>query len=186
MPAVFDNARFRKLLLSYPVKAIELLYDNYYQSLVSWSKRFTQDEIASEDIVQDTFLYVWEKRETLCHEDKRSIEHLLMTIVRNKSVSHYRRSRRLGKEIAFLASDVVKNEHPIETNIIHAELVRTMRSFIETFPRREKECFLMRVEEEMSVDEIAEKLGVSKKAVERSLTSANKRLRGYAVRSGLG
>jgi predicted DNA-binding protein YlxM (UPF0122 family) len=37
----------------------------------------------------------------------------------------------------------------------------------------------MKLDEELSTDQIASKLNVSKKAVERSLTSANKRLRKY-------
>jgi DNA-directed RNA polymerase specialized sigma24 family protein len=44
------------------------------------------------------------------------------------------------------------------------------------FPRRERECLLMQVDGEMPVKEIARRLKISKKAVERSLTSAKKRL----------
>jgi DNA-directed RNA polymerase specialized sigma subunit len=42
----------------------------------------------------------------------------------------------------------------------------------------------MRIDEEMTTQQIADRLNVSKKAVERSLTSANRRLRKYLKRHG--
>ena len=69
------------------------------------------------------------------------------------------------------------NDPSVEANIIELEISREIREIISTFPRREKECLLMKIDKEMTTEQIAVELNVSKKAVERSVTSANKRLR---------
>lgn len=68
-------------------------------------------------------------------------------------------------------------ENSIEIKLIALEDKIWLRNLIKNFPRRERECLLLKLDEELSLDEIAARLKVSRKAVERSLTSANKRLR---------
>lgn len=179
MPGIFDDARFRMLLLSYPAKAIELLYQHYSASLLLLAKSLTRDDIASEDIVQETFSYVWENRKRLSSEHQRSIEHYLVRAVKFKSITHYQRERKLNQKKIdyFNGRPVDSSQGSIEESIIRAEVIEEIRQVINTFPRREKECLLMKIQQNMSPAEIAEKLKVTVKAVERSLTSANKRLK---------
>ncbi|HEY0743798.1 MAG TPA: sigma factor [Chryseosolibacter sp.] len=81
MPAFpFDNGRFRKLLRSYPAKAVEILYDAFYKKLVTLAFHFTQDLYASEDIVQETLIQVWEKHIVLSEDHHRSIENTLSAL----------------------------------------------------------------------------------------------------------
>lgn len=177
-----DNERFRKLLRSYPVGAVELLYDLYYKSLLSIASSLTHDPDASEDIVQDTFLHIWENKEKLSQGHERSIEHYLVRVVRNKSISFYKRRKHFNVDnLRFLNNPANRGENPIETNIIEGEIIQEIRHFISTFPKRERECLLMKIDEALTLDQIAFRLNVSRKAVERSLTSANKRLRKWGA-----
>ncbi len=178
MPAVIDNERFRKLLRSYPVRAVELLYDLYAKSLCSIARSLTHDQDASEDIVQDAFLHVWTNREELSEHHERSIEYYLVRVVRNKSISYYKKKKQQNIEYErLLSSQHNSNESPLETDIIHTELIRQIRDVIASFPRTERECLLLKIDKAMTPDQIAQHQNVTKKAVERSLTSAHKRLR---------
>ncbi len=181
MSGFIENERFRKLLLSFPGKAIEFLYDQYYYSLVSIARRLTHDQKASEDIVQETFLHVWENHKQLGQYHERSIEHYLVRVVKNKSISRYKRTLQLNeRKIEFFNGySVHSNDPSIEDQIIQVEIDKEIRQLITSFPRRERECLLMKLDEEMTTEQIAERLNVSRKAVERSITSANKRLRKY-------
>lgn len=179
MADFLENERFRKLLLSFPGKAIEFLYSHYYHSLVSIARRFTHDQKVSEDIVQETFVHVWQNHRQLGQYHERSIEHYLVRVVKNKAISRYKRTLHLNeKKIEFInGHSFNSSDSSIEDEIIKIEINSEIRQIINSFPRREKECLLMKLDEELTPEQIAERLHVSKKAVERSITSANKRLR---------
>ncbi len=177
-PAVFDSARFRKLLLALPAKAIGYLYDFHYHDLVRMAFRLTRDSRASEDIVQETFVHVWENYKTLGREHEVSILAYIARVVKNKSITYYKRA--LGRSNSVYRE--YRGNHAdqtIEGEIIRLETNREVRDMIVSFPRRERECLLMKLDEELSLEEMATRLNVSRKAIERSLTSANKRLRKY-------
>jgi RNA polymerase sigma-70 factor (family 1) len=181
MFGVIDNKRFRKLLLAFPAKAIELLYEQYYRGLINIAISFTHDPKVSEDIVQETFVHVWENHKKLGQDHNRSIEHYLVRVVKYKAISYYKRTLLLNEhKIRFLNGQAFHaNDYPVEAKIIQREINREIRQAIALFPRRERECFFMKIDEDLNTEQIAERLQVSRKAVERSLTSANKRLRAY-------
>jgi RNA polymerase sigma-19 factor, ECF subfamily len=177
-----DNKRFRNLLRSYPTGAIQLLYDLYYTSLKRIAWKLTHDENASEDIVQEAFLHVWEHSKKLSEHHERSIEHYLVRIVKNRSISHFKKKKPFSLEDSknAPAHHYAIEDESLET-MLKEEVIQEMRNIINTFPRRERECMLMRLDEELTPDEMANRLNITRKAVERSLTSAKKRLRKWAL-----
>ncbi|HEV8512750.1 MAG TPA: sigma-70 family RNA polymerase sigma factor [Cyclobacteriaceae bacterium] len=181
MSGFIENEQFRKLLLAFPAKAIAFLYDQYYQSLIGIARKLTHDQKTSEDIVQETFVHVWENHKQLGQFHERSIEYYLVRVVKNKAISRYKRTLQLNeRKIEFTNGYTFHSNDPsIEDKIIRIEINQEIRQFIITFPRRERECLLLKLDEEMTTGQIADRLKVSKKAVERSITSANKRLKKY-------
>lgn len=181
MSGLLDNKRFRKLLLAWPEKAIAFLYDSYYESLIVIAEKRTGDRKASEDIVQETFTLIWQNRNWLGQQHKKSIQNYLFKVVKNKSISFYRKKvKKDADRMKYLngcAIDPIEN--PAEANIILTERGNSIDLIISGFPRRERECLIMRFHKEMAIEEIAKQLNISKKAVERSLTSARKRLKKY-------
>jgi RNA polymerase sigma-70 factor (ECF subfamily) len=181
MSGAIDDERFRKLLLSVPAKAIAILYDYHYHGLVRIATSLTHDRKASEDIVQETFVLVWENYKQLGQPHNRSIEHYLVRVVRNKAISHYKRTLDLNEQRTLFLNGhgFAGSDHSIEAKLIRQEISREIRRVIIAFPKRERECLLMKMDEEMTTDQMAARMNVSKKAVERSLTSGSKRLRKY-------
>ncbi|MEJ0055962.1 MAG: sigma-70 family RNA polymerase sigma factor [Bacteroidota bacterium] len=179
MSDTIDSERFRKLLFSYPVKAIQFLYDSYYASLVSISVSLTHNLKASEDIVQETFVHVWEKHKVLGLPHDKSIQYYLVRVVKNKSMTYYRNHQRSEDLKKRNDNSSAPGDASVEAAMIETEKYHYVRKIISRFPQREKECLLMKIDEEMSTEQIAGALEISGKAVERSLTSAGKRLRRY-------
>jgi RNA polymerase sigma factor (sigma-70 family) len=132
--------------------------------------------------VQETFVHVWENHKTLGRAHDQPIHFYLARVVKNKSISWYKKSLRLHENhtLYLNGNSVGSAEQSIETQLIDEEISARLKEVINTFPKREKECLLMKVNEAMSTREIATALGVTPKAVERSITSANKRLRQWA------
>lgn len=179
MAANIDNERFRKLLRAYPSKAIELLYSLYGKSLLNLAKKWTSNPEAAADIVQETFLYVWKNSQRLAEFHDRSIEHYLVKIVKNKSITFFNHSKKLeGVKTQWWVDQTLSiGDKGTESKLIENEIILEIRQMIATFPERERQCLLMKIDGELTTAQIAAALKVSPKAVERSLTSARKRLR---------
>jgi RNA polymerase sigma factor (sigma-70 family) len=177
MPTL-DNHRFRKLLGAFPTKAIQLLYELYYPRLLTISRHYTHDLEVSEEIIQDAFLHIWERHRWLSKYHERSIEYYLIRIIKNRSISAYQSNiRHQIKKHNYLNQQAPPTESSIEMKIIAMENHDQLRMIIDQFPLRERQCLHMKIDESLNTTEMATRLQVSKKAVERSLTSANKRLR---------
>lgn len=176
-----QNEEFRKLLQAYPSKAIQFLYARYYHALVRVAFRYAQDEKLAEDVVQETFVHVWEDHKKLGEYHKRPIQYYLVRVVRYKAISEFRKTRQKkeGQHGYLVENALDGKDAPAEENIIFREYIEEIRRVIDTFPKREKECLTMKLELEMTVAQIAAALRITRKAVERSLTSGNKRLREF-------
>lgn len=180
MPHPLDNENFRRILFAYPSKAIRFLYTMYYDQLIGVSMMYTGYREASEDIVQETIIYVWENHEKLGRYFDKPLENYLIRVVRNKSVSYYRKYKKTDADHEPFSIEVpVAIAYSAEAHLIAYETSKEIMDLMASFPARERECLLMSLNEEMTTRQIADKLGVTVKAVERSITSANKRLKKY-------
>lgn len=182
MPETLDNERFRLLLRAVPGKAIEYLYTYYFEGLVRLALKFISDRSVAEDIVQDTLVHVWEQHKTLGQSNELPIHFYLARVVKNKSITQYKKGLRLQENYAqFLNGNRVPAiEQTAEAQLIDQEIAGRIKAYISTFPKREKECLTLKIDHLMTTKEIATELGIGVKAVERSITSAHKRLRTWA------
>jgi len=177
MSGPLNNHEIRKLLLSFPAEAVEILWDRHADGLTRIAFNLTHDGEACKDIVQDTFEYLWENSREIAKHRDRSLQQYLVGIVRNKSVTYYREIKLLHKRKVFFMDSLSRDEDPVESQMIQLEITQEILNIIARFPKRERECLFMRIDEDLSNGEIAARLGVGVKAVERSLASAKKRLR---------
>jgi RNA polymerase sigma factor (sigma-70 family) len=140
----------------------------------------TKDEDNSKDIVQEAILYIWTHRKEFSKDHQTSIQHYLVKIVQSKSLSYFRKVEHLDVD------ELSLQNHPVdfttyEMATVEAEILQQIRDVIATFPKRERECLLMQIDDGMNPDEIASHFKVTRKAIERALTSAVKRLRKWAA-----
>lgn len=178
MSSTIENERFRNLLDAYPVKAIEYLYEHYYEQLFRLAAWLTRNEHQAQDILQDVFLHIWKNHKALSKQHEQPILHYMIRAVRNLSMTYFNKIQRFNEfQNRYLNGHSFSiHEEAIENKIIDREIKQEVRNFIATFPRRERECLLMKIDQELTPQQIADRLKVSRKAVERSLTSGKKRL----------
>ena len=79
-------------------KAFDELCRKYYAMLVSYARLFLRDDWA-EDVVQDVFYNVWQRRETL--DDSNSLYKYLLRSVYNRSLNYLDKNRRAGEYGAY-------------------------------------------------------------------------------------
>jgi RNA polymerase sigma-70 factor (ECF subfamily) len=163
------------------ITTFEMLFRTYYQPLCNYAYTFLQDRQDAEEIVQSTFLMVWEKKNELAI--RTSVKPYLYAMVRNaclNALKHEKiKQRHAGEELATAERSYDSVAHIVATN----ELEIRIKEAIDELPEQCRMVFKLSRFEELKYSEIAEQLGISIKTVENHMGKALKimrdRLRDY-------
>lgn len=157
-------------------KAFELLFSIYFARLNDFAKHVVKDEAISQDIVQDVFVKVWENKAKI---ESLHLEAFLFRLVRNRCIDYIKHlkvvNNRMHKiEISSKCEelyriDFIGNEPYV---LIEQELKSKIENTIKGLPDRCREVFIMSRMEGLKNKEIAEKLDINIKNVERHLNRA--------------
>lgn len=74
------------------ITAFDSLYKEYYLLLVNYAHKFVKDGATSEDLVQDLFIEVWNKKDDLDME-AISIKFYLFRAIKNRIINHIQRKK---------------------------------------------------------------------------------------------
>jgi len=157
------------------LQAFEGLFRQYYQMLCSYALRFVGDGDAAEEIVQDLFYKLWEKRFEL--EIKTSVKSYLFSAVHNrclKFIEH--RSVEQRYRSYYLQHESEIDNEPSETASLN-ELQGIINQTLDSLPERCGKIFRLNRFEGLKYHEIAAKLSISVKTVEANMGKALKLLR---------
>ena len=128
----------------------------------------------AENLIQDVFVTVWEKRATL--NPDRSIKSYLYTATKNRALKHLRHEEVMRKNKGKIDLYSVAPSTP-EDLISHAETAASIGRAIETLPEKCRLIFKMNRFDHLTYAEIAEVLEVSVKTVETQMGRALHALR---------
>lgn len=143
----------------------------HYRPLCLYALRFLENVEEAEDVVQDVFTKLWERKETL-HEIT-SIKSYLYIAVRNNCLMQLRSKKEFDDvDELQLLEDISE-----EDRIIRAEMEAQLWQFIDELPERQRQIFLMAKRDGIAYKDIAEESGLSVKTVENYVTRALKSLR---------
>jgi RNA polymerase sigma-70 factor (ECF subfamily) len=155
------------------------VYKDFYGVIYHLSLQYLHDRKISEEIVQDTFVKLWEIRETL--NEQFNLRNFLYTITKNNCLNYLRNQKvalKHQQNLKYL--ELQFNYEALEklgTYIEFEELRQRIEGAIASLPSEIRDTFLLSRFEEMQYREIAEKLSVSVKTVEARMTKALKTLR---------
>ncbi|WP_109695676.1 RNA polymerase sigma factor [Chitinophaga deserti] len=154
-------------------QAFEEIYRRHWKDMYRTAYLILHDEAASTDIVQDIFVWCWEKREAM---QVSSLGGYLAMAVRYKVANYIRREKvraRFFDEVEKLQIPEGGEELTLELK----ELRVIIAQFTDELPGRCRDIFYLSRFEYLSNKEIAARLGISEKTVENQITIALKRLR---------
>jgi RNA polymerase sigma-70 factor, ECF subfamily len=157
------------------ITAFEMIFRTYYQPLCNYAYTFLQDKEEAEEIVQSTFMSVWEKHSTI--SIRSSIKSYLYAMVRNAClnvIKHEKiKQRHVVEEIA-----LSPQSHDAVTNTVAStELETRIQEAMEKLPEQCRLVFKLSRFEELKYSEIAEQLDISVKTVENHMGKALKIMR---------
>lgn len=160
--------------------AFTTVYDRYWKQLLSIAYNHLKDSAKAEEIVQEVFLDLWARRESLEIENLRA--YLAGAIRFSVFKCIYREKRR--KELLNsheLSSESVFNENRIDLMILQD----TIKGFVDELPAQCRLVFKKSRFENKANKEIARELNISEKSVEANITRALKKLRYNLQRIGI-
>ncbi len=157
-------------------KAFEAIYNRYAGKLYNFIMTISHgDRYMAEEIVQSTFVRLWEVREQI--NPQKSILSYLSTIAKNMLMNKYQR-----QTVEFLYQEFALKQTVYQDNITEKEIDRKwledfVDELIERLPPSRKRIFILSRKEELSTREIAERMHISISTVETQLSIAMKFMR---------
>ena len=155
--------------------AFEALFHAYHASLCSFAYRYLGARDLAEEMVQEVFLFVWERRESW--DVRSSVRSYLFTAVRNAALSYLRHERVVARRDARvrILQDTVAPGADLE--VVQAETVAAIQEAVARLPDRCRLVFTLHREQGLTYAEVAEVLGISPRTVEVQIGRALKSLR---------
>jgi RNA polymerase sigma-70 factor (ECF subfamily) len=142
------------------------LFDNHFDSVRNYIYYRSGDAETATDIAQEAFLRIWEKQPS----DLNNITGLVFKIARDQFISQYRRQKVISKFRLYSKPDLTGRSP--EDQIIFEELKDRYESALANLPDKQRTVFLMSRMEQLKYHEIADRLGLSVKAVEKRMNLA--------------
>ena len=145
-------------------KVFENLFNRYAKDLRRFLFFKTRDMDLAEDILQDSFVKLWNNCDKVSYEKAKSF---LFTVAKNMFLNHVKH-KKVVNEHQNRSLKPSNNETP-EYLLIEKEFLIKIEDAISSLPEKQKEVFLLSRMEKKKYKEIAEILGVSVKAVEKRM-----------------
>jgi RNA polymerase sigma-70 factor (ECF subfamily) len=153
--------------------AFNTLYRAYSGRLYRFALGYLKSESEAEELVQEVFTIIWEKRTDL--KEALSFKSLLFTISFNIIRKHFRTKAYLS---AYLQTGKGSGQD-LQTSqkVLYDSLYQYINELVNKLPARRKEIFIKSRFQGLSIKEIAETMKISHKTVENQLTDALKFIR---------
>ena len=142
-------------------------FDTYFDSIRRYVLFRCGNEDLATDIAQETFMKLWSKQ---LEYDENGIKRLLYKMANDRFISEYRKSK-VQEKYRISLKEKIEQENP-ESKLEFEELKAKYEEALIALPENQKVVFLMSRLEGLTYKEIAERLELSVKAIEKRMKLA--------------
>ena len=164
------------------IAAFEKVFREQYEALFHFAYRFIQNREEAEEVVQDVFVNLWEKRQNL--HIQTSVSAYLYAAVRNRALNVVKSAYRRQTSPLEITDSGPALEISLENKSDQEELMALVQRGIEGLPEKCRLIFTLSRQAGLTYDEIAAELGVSKETIKSQIKIALKKLRDFMKRHG--
>lgn len=151
-------------------KEYNLAVNNYSDGIYRFAIKHLKNEMAAKDIVQETYVKVWEKHDEIAFNKAKSY---LFTTAYHKIIDYIKKDKRFNSEVDTQKPSNDYNEHDA------FDLKAILNKAVETLPDIQKSVLLLRDYEGYSYQEIAEITNLNESQVKVYIFRARKALQVY-------
>jgi RNA polymerase sigma-70 factor (ECF subfamily) len=158
--------------------AFNILFDRYWEKLYRTARSRLDDETEAQDIVQEIFIKLWQRRESI--EINTSVENYLHGAVRLSVIAHYRSRKVSEARLQDALERINILEDSIHSLTDYLELEQTLEEALSVMPDMLKKVYQLRSENH-SVKAIAGELGLADQTVKNYIAEVTRRLRSIII-----
>ena len=153
-----------------------------YPRLKGYCKLFVSDDNKVEDLIQETFITLWEKRNSI--KTEHSIESFLFVILRNNCLNFLRNEKMEKTTFPIDVEEVSELQYLYQIDFLGKEeksleeqLIESFQEAVDELPDKMKQVFTLCKIEGRKQKEVAEEIGISLKMVEKHIAKAKEQIR---------
>ncbi len=157
--------------------AFSNIFNAYYRDLVIFASRYTNDIGYAEELVQDTFVMLWEDRSSI--RINTSLKSYLLKTVQNKCIDWFRHKKIVEAHQNYVLKKPPQLSSDTDSYLLYSELNERIECALKLLPDPVSETFRLNRQKGLKYSEIAEISGVSVRTVEVRIGKALHLLRRY-------
>jgi len=152
------------------------LFAESRQALLSYIRRFVRSSETAKEIVQEAFLRTYREGDSVT-----TLRAFLFSTARNLAANEYRHQRTVERASPVNLEDYGANDEieSLESGLIRDERNRLVQEAIDRLPPQCRAAFTLRIFHDCSYKEVAERLGISVKTVEKHIARAMRETNSY-------
>jgi RNA polymerase sigma-70 factor (ECF subfamily) len=158
-----DHESFRKL------------FEQYSKPLYRFSLSYLKSNEAAEDVVQEVFIKIWDKRKDI--DTSKSFQSYLFTIALNSIRKYFNKLAEVNQLKHDIIAVLSENPSAFDDQDNFEDYLFKLDTLIQQMPQKRKEIFIGKKLEGKSQKELAEEFGITTKTVEYHITEAMKFLK---------
>lgn len=152
--------------------AFRKIFDAYQQIIYKYILSYCKNSEEAEELVQEVFVLLFVNR--LKIDNAAGIYPYLFVVAKRMTISNFKRKIVQSKYLDHLSYSWKEECSDTEKDLDASELSTALRRIIEKLPSRQQEIYCLNRFEDLSYQEIADKIGVSKNTVKNHLIAASK------------
>lgn len=160
------------------------IMDIYQKRLYKYALQYVRNEFVAEEIVEDTFVILWNKHAEL--KDVEDISGYLLVITRNLCLNYLRKEHlevidlaSLTEEQIYQRSNLYVLEDETLCSLLSNDYETRLNNILDQLPEKTRQIFLMSRREGLKNKEIAEKMQLLEKTIEYHITKALLEIKKY-------
>ncbi len=159
--------------------AFRQLFDIYRDRLFVFAERMIKSKVDAEEIVQDTFINVWMHKEIL-----NSVEHpeqWLYSITRNKTIDYIRKATKNELLLNKIWANLSQTDNALEDKITLKDYELLVARAVAALTPQQQHIYQLSRSENLTHEQIAERMGLSKSRVKNIIVEILKQIRVYLI-----
>ena len=180
---LYEEAKLISLLAEDSEYAFQLLFDRYRNRIYQTAIRYLKSPVLAQEVVQDVFLKLWFERKNI--RTDLSLEAWLFTIARNNLLNRIRKLANEWKALKNMGYLGEKSLDNTENKLEESQYNQLLQQALLTLSDQQRKIFLLSRTEQLTYNQIGEKLGISPLTVKTHIARALDAIKSYFSLHGI-